>query len=67
LQAAVTVIFVFSFFLMSFSGFGLLKNANWAFPVAQLVAYINLINIPLGTILAVYYIWFHRSYVKVKA
>ena len=66
LQSLVSLLFIISFVLMSFSGYGLLRDMNWAYPIAQLVAYINLINIPVGTILAVYYIWFHRTYVKVK-
>ena len=64
IQGVITLVFVASFFLMSFAGFGLLRNKVWAYFPAQIAAYINILNIPIGTAMAIYYIWFHRSFIK---
>ena len=40
-----------------FAGLGLLKYESWARILALILGFINLINIPLGTILGVYTIW----------
>ena len=64
IQGVITLVFVASFFLMSFAGFGLLRNKVWAYFPAQIAAYINILNIPIGTAMAIYYIWFQRSFIK---
>ncbi|MEP7706817.1 hypothetical protein [Paraglaciecola sp. 25GB23A] len=63
-RSLISIVFIVSFFLMSFSGYGLLRNKMWAYLPAQIAAYINIVNFPIGTVLAIYYIWFYRSYVK---
>jgi phage shock protein PspC (stress-responsive transcriptional regulator) len=40
-----------------FAGLGLLKYESWARILALILGFINLINIPFGTILGVYTIW----------
>ncbi|HEY0971592.1 MAG TPA: hypothetical protein VGE02_11550 [Gemmatimonadales bacterium] len=39
------------------TGWGLLTRRSWARPLAIVVGIVNLINIPLGTILGVYTLW----------
>lgn len=49
------------FFLISIpgiiAGFGLLKFREWGRILTLIMGFINLINIPLGTILGIYTIW----------
>jgi hypothetical protein len=51
---------------MMFGGFYLVKNKPWAFKICLPVAFCNLIFIPIGTVLGLYYLWFHHKYVKNK-
>jgi ABC-type Fe3+ transport system permease subunit len=39
------------------AGIGLLLRANWARYLGLVVGFINLLNIPIGTIIGVYAIW----------
>jgi hypothetical protein len=39
------------------AGIGLLKKYSWARILALVLGFINLINIPIGTILGIYTIW----------
>lgn len=39
------------------AGFGLLERQNWARPLALVVAFLALINVPFGTALGVYTLW----------
>ncbi len=58
-----TVGSVIAFFLLFVSipgligGYGLLKKYGWARIVVLILGFINLINIPFGTILGVYTLW----------
>lgn len=38
-------------------GIGLLRRANWARVVILVLSFVNLLNIPFGTILGIYAIW----------
>ncbi len=38
-------------------GFGLLKQRSWARILVLILGFLNLINIPIGTILGIYTIW----------
>lgn len=38
-------------------GIGLLRSANWARVLILVLSFINLLNIPFGTILGIYAIW----------
>ena len=40
-----------------FAGLGLLKKESWARILAMVLGFINLINLPFGTILGIYTIW----------
>jgi hypothetical protein len=40
-----------------FTGFGLLKRANWARILGIVLSALNLVNFPLGTVLGVYGLW----------
>lgn len=40
-----------------FAGFGLIKKESWARILALVLGFINLINIPFGTMLGIYTIW----------
>lgn len=39
------------------AGWGLLERASWARPLTIVVAFISLLNIPIGTALGVYSLW----------
>lgn len=39
------------------SGFGLLAEKKWAKTLAQILGFVNLVNIPLGTMVGIYTIW----------
>jgi hypothetical protein len=39
------------------AGVGLLLEWRWAKPVVQILGFLNLVNIPLGTIVGIYTIW----------
>jgi hypothetical protein len=65
-QVLLNLVFVPAFFLMMFGGFYLVKNKPWAFKICLPVAFCNLIFIPIGTVLGLYYLWFHHKYVKNK-
>ncbi len=39
------------------AGIGLLLHANWARYLGLVVGFINLLNIPIGTVIGVYAIW----------
>ena len=43
------------------AGIGLLKRAAWARSLALLLAFLSLLDIPFGTVLAIYTIWVLRS------
>lgn len=55
------VILVFLFALVSLlgivGGFGLLLQKNWAGNLILTLGFVNLLNIPLGTMLGIYTIW----------
>ncbi len=56
------VIFLFGVGLIPLLvGYGLMKRARWAKPLALALAIISLINIPIGTALGIYAIKFLRS------
>jgi hypothetical protein len=40
-----------------FAGWGLLQKEEWARPVALVVGFIALLNVPLGTALGIYTLW----------
>ena len=40
------------------AGFGLFKQRSWSPPAATIAAIVSVINIPIGTILGVYALWF---------
>ena len=39
------------------AGFGLLAENIWARTLAQILGFVNLVNIPLGTMVGIYTIW----------
>ncbi len=39
------------------AGFGLLAEKKWARTLAQILGFVNLVNIPLGTMVGIYTIW----------
>jgi len=49
-----------------FSGYWLLKSKEQAFPFIIWVAVINIIIVPIGTLISIYYFWFHYKHVKNK-
>lgn len=49
-----------------FSGSSLKRSKEEAYPNIIWVAVTNLIVIPIGTVVSVYYIWFHFKFVKTK-
>ena len=49
-----------------FSGRFLLKSKEQFYPYIIWVAVINLIIVPIGTLISIYYFWFHYKYVKNK-
>jgi hypothetical protein len=40
-----------------FAGWGLLQKQDWARTVALVVAFVALLNVPLGTVLGIYTLW----------
>jgi hypothetical protein len=49
-----------------FSGRSLLKSKEQFYPYITWVVIINLIIVPIGTLISIYYFWFHYKYVKNK-
>lgn len=55
-----TAICGFMFFMAipsMLAGFGLLRRKNWARVLALIIAALNLLNIPIGTIIGIYSFW----------
>ncbi len=63
-QILIGFVFVVIYFFMMFGGFYLTRNKTWAYLICLPVAWLSLINIPVGTALGVYYLWFHNNFVK---
>lgn len=59
-----------SFYLLFFSigyffaGYSMLQKTSWSFKVCTFMACFSLIEIPLGTILGMYYLWFYAAHKK---
>ena len=53
------------FFLSSFGGFFLLKKRDWAYRVCFLTSFVWLLFIPIGTVIGLYYFWFHHKHKRV--
>lgn len=51
---------------LTLSGYCLLKSKEQAYPYIIWVAVVNLIIVPIGTLVSIYYVWFHYTYVKNK-
>ena len=67
LQLLINVVFIPTLFLMSLAGFNLLRNKIWAFKLCLPISLIGMVLLfPLGTILGIYYLWFHNRYVRHK-
>jgi hypothetical protein len=60
------VVFVPISIALTLSGYCLLKSKEQAYPYIIWVAVVNLIIVPIGTLVSIYYVWFHYTYVKNK-
>jgi len=49
-----------------FSGYCLCKSKEQLYPYIIWVAVVNLIIVPIGTLVSIYYFWFYHKYVKNK-
>jgi len=49
-----------------FSGYCLKRGKEGAYPYVIWIAVINLIVVPIGTVVSIYYIWFHFKFIKNK-
>jgi len=58
------VVFIPLAILLVFSGHSLLKSRERLYPYIIWVAVINLIVMPIGTLISLYYFWFNYKYVK---
>ena len=46
------------------TGYALYTDAPWTHEIAMPTALLSALHVPVGTGLAIYYFWYHRTYVE---